>query len=581
MCDNNYKKQNYITHSMSAKEEPPKKKRKISQHAEIRLEFPFLGSASSAHDVIFCIPCRCISRSASLDQAQSDKDLPIATSNTNQNQIHTEEKAKKSDKCAATTGLKKQNEDKNNMDGSKKEDDKMKSNGCQKVHVGTNSNDLKYKEYSLNSYPFIVHSKVFKTMLVDNNKHRNNSDQQVKIPLNDLDIETFEFIRDYCYGFNPKLNEKNVFRVMLASIKYMMDSMHEKCVEYIRNEWIVDYKSLFSFLTQLSAFENDTNSNIINKQSILKIFNNNKILQHYACEFAQGDSFPTELQDVNDDILILLLQCDSFYLCESSVWNMVVFVCTMHFDNSDYDGIDIHKTKEFGQILSKFVPFIRFDIIGLQYFLTEVKPLLFHHNLMTKPELCDILLSWNDQSLYKEKLTLKRQRFLFEENYLKSIDDLKVGDTVECIRRNALCDGFLFFTIISIDKDANTVTFDHDSSIDAPDYVEIPWSDIIVAKPYTTFDCINNRFANLEEGQLVQFRNVFARNDDDDDNWINGTLSNVCKWRDGDVTIKLEDGTYSDVCVNDPRCFRVKNCAKQSCEINLNLSNVVGFNLHS
>ena len=49
---------------------------------------------------------------------------------------------------------------------------------------------------------------------------------------------------------------------------------------------------------------------------------------------------------------------------------------------------------------------------------------------MTKSQLCDISLSWNDDTLYKEKFTLKKQRFLFEENYLKSIDDIQVGDVI-------------------------------------------------------------------------------------------------------------------------------------------------------
>ena len=89
--------------------------------------------------------------------------------------------------------------------------------------------DVSYKEYSLNSFPFIVHSQVFKTMLVDNNKNRNNNgnmsnDKNVKIVLKDLDIETFEYIRDYVYGLKPKLNKNNIFKILMASIKYMIDS---------------------------------------------------------------------------------------------------------------------------------------------------------------------------------------------------------------------------------------------------------------------------------------------------------------------------------------------------------------------
>ena len=86
---------------------------------------------------------------------------------------------------------------------------------------------------------------------------------QVQIVLNDLYIESFECIRDYCYGLQPKLNQNIIFKVLLASIKYMMDSMVDNCIDFIKNEWIANKDSLFSFLKQLSDFESSINSNVI------------------------------------------------------------------------------------------------------------------------------------------------------------------------------------------------------------------------------------------------------------------------------------------------------------------------------
>ena len=65
-------------------------------------------------------------------------------------------------------------------------------------------------------------------MLIANNKNRNGNsnasenNKDVKIVLKDLDIATFEFIRDYCYGLKPKLNKLIIFKELLASIKYMI-----------------------------------------------------------------------------------------------------------------------------------------------------------------------------------------------------------------------------------------------------------------------------------------------------------------------------------------------------------------------
>ena len=103
------------------------------------------------------------------------------------------------------------------------------------------------------------------------------------------------------------------------------------------------------------------------------------------------------------------------------------------------------------------MPFIPFDIIGLQYFLKHIKPLLFQHKLMTYSQFCDILLSWHDESRYNEKFTSKRQRFFFEENYLTSINDIEVGDNVDCVKSSGTYQGFYMYTVDSVSKRTNTM----------------------------------------------------------------------------------------------------------------------------
>ena len=457
---------------MTAFVEPSKKRRKIekSNKSCFKTEVEAAWKLSCLADVIFCIP---IARNAKNDCGETQDN---------------------SSKC-------KQNKNKEIKAMISEEKD------------SSNSDDIRYREYALNSFAFIAHSKVFKTMLIDNDKQRNQSnsitndkDGCVKIVLKDLDIETFEFIRDYCYGLQPKLNNNIIFKVLVASIKYMTDSMIEYCINYIRNERIVDRCSLFTFLKDLSSFEININCNVISKQLIFKIFNNNKVLQRYACEFWNANVYVTKILDyINEDILILLLQTDSFYMNESLIWRMVsdyIQYSDKYFAIDDDSDIDFRQSKQFGEALSKFVPFIRFDIIGLRYFLKYIKPLLLQHNLMTKSQLCDILLSWNDDVLYQEKFTLKRQRFLFEENYLTSIDDIEVGDKVDGIRRNDPDPGFEILTVSLVDRMVNVIKFEHETKV-------YRWEDVLVAKPFSICSGTNDRFARLQENQLVQFRNVF------------------------------------------------------------------------
>ena len=502
---------------LASLEQPPKKRRKITKTSDesFKTAIKSAFNSPSLADVVYCIPIP--------DNEAEHSDL---------------------------------NEKKQDADDSQEEQDfdvqtNDKNDGIEAKGSQDEEKHVEYKEYSLNSYPFIVHSTVFKTMLIDNNKNRNNNkDGLVKIALNDLDVETFEFIRNYCHGLQPKLEKKNIFKVLLASIKYMIDSMMEKCIEYIRNEWIVDRVPLFTFLKRLSAFENKTNSNIISKQSILKVFNNNKVLQRYACQFWDGEECTDIIKKINSDILILLLQCDSFYMNESIIWRMVV----QHIEHC----VDVHnarKSAKFGQLLSQFVPFIRFDIIGLEYFLSNIKELLFDHNLMTDSQLCDIFLSWHDKSRYKDKFTLKRQRFLFETNYLTCIDDIKIGDCIDYIAKNDATEGFYTNTVIDIEKTADTET------VKLEDGTRREWCDVLVAKPWSIMYCTNDRFMRLQPRQVVQFRNVFECNDGD--KWFNGTISpsyhDIGDGRGGEPAITCTESHVKwHICVNDPRCFRIR-----------------------
>ena len=497
--------------------------------------------------------------------------------------------------------------------------------------IDTNVN---FTDYDVNSFPFIMHSKVFSTMLMDNNKKRNNltndntsgnkNDGNIVLPLNDLEPAVFEFSRDYCYGLQPKLNKDFIFKILLASIKYMIDSLSLDCIKFIRNDWIVNRESLFEFLLELSNFEDKTGINIISKDCMLKIFNENKVLQRYACEFISIYDFggSDEFLSLSPDVVIGLLQCDSLYLGEHIIWRIVndyVETCGRYFHqcskceetmaieelqtrlidgcasvlcpdcveffhvnhddlekynflslklkyNYDFemDGVgpeEHDKVKKYGLILSKFTPYIRFDIIGFEYFMNQVKPILLQHDLMNESQLFNILLSWTDSNLasYKEKFTLKRQRCLFNGNYLTSIDDIQPGDTIDICTKENWKNGFTSRIVQRVDKESKEI------SLGGDDPVTKKWTDIIAAKGGSIFWSISMTLRSnpaLKRGQVVQFRSIFKQNDPSA--WQSGFFDGFHHCDVGEVEIcpmgvprQFNSESCVYVCASDENVFRL------------------------
>ena len=255
-----------------------------------------------------------------------------------------------------------------------------------------------------------------------------------------------------------------------------------------------------------------------------RIFNKNDLLKRYACElylFVKYDlntsGIGIEKQHemlhlLHIDVLIELLKCDSFYISEDSIW----LLCFEYCHGKHIERIDIFNTLDtyFGSddpklfnksLMQKLIPFIRFEIIGVNYFASYIQPVLLKYNLLSESQLLAIHNSWHNRHLMREKFTLAHQRFDFETNYLTHINDVKVGDMIDvCFVKEQnnrdVCYGFTCFLVINMDDGVIT--------IGGGNKFIVKFDDIIVAKPRSIADSINNRLPNLTNGRLVEFKTI-------------------------------------------------------------------------
>ena len=88
-----------------------------------------------------------------------------------------------------------------------------------------------YVEYPCFKICFAMNSKYFETILYKNEK----VDGKTKINLDDLDCDTFEFLRDWCCpNKTSKFNANNVLNILRSSFKYEMNTLFNQCIDYIR-----------------------------------------------------------------------------------------------------------------------------------------------------------------------------------------------------------------------------------------------------------------------------------------------------------------------------------------------------------
>ena len=81
-----------------------------------------------------------------------------------------------------------------------------------------------YKKYKCIKAFFAQHSKYFETILFDNG----NITIDDEIKLDDINCETFEFIKYWCYDINvTKLNKNNILHLLVASHKYCINELYK------------------------------------------------------------------------------------------------------------------------------------------------------------------------------------------------------------------------------------------------------------------------------------------------------------------------------------------------------------------
>ena len=118
------------------------------------------------------------------------------------------------------------------------------------------------KEYPCHKVYFAENSTYFKAILYVNA----NITIKDKITLKDLNCNTFEFIKKWCYNKNPILDKNNVLYILVASHKYDITKLELECINFIKNDWITSGFTFNSFLTDISNFDDRYNN-----QSLFKI----------------------------------------------------------------------------------------------------------------------------------------------------------------------------------------------------------------------------------------------------------------------------------------------------------------------
>ena len=140
-------------------------------------------------------------------------------------------------------------------------------------------NSANYRSYNVQAVPFVKHSKYFAKEIARQSKMI-GLDGNFTIYINDISVETFEFVNYWIHYFSSKLDKNNVINLLIASIKYEILVLKEQCIEFIDTKWIVDEKSFFEFLDFLDLFSNDNkNDTIIIINDISEMLKENKMFK--------------------------------------------------------------------------------------------------------------------------------------------------------------------------------------------------------------------------------------------------------------------------------------------------------------
>ena len=169
-----------------------------------------------------------------------------------------------------------------------------------------------------------------------------------------------------------------------------------------------------------------------------------------------------------------------------------------HLKKCNYDWNETHKF-----LLSQLIPFIRFDIINIDYFANAIEPIITKYNLLSTAQLYNIYMSWHKENLLREKFTLTRQRFDYQTNYLDLKNDIiNEGDFVRAIpfAQDKQCQLWCL-SIQEIDKKNETIKF---RCFAKP----LSWKDLVVLKSSALPD-IHNGKAKLTMGNDIRTGNVY------------------------------------------------------------------------
>ena len=174
-----------------------------------------------------------------------------------------------------------------------------------------------YKEYPCFKQFFAPRSKYFKAILFDNQ----NVDINTKITLDDLDCNTFEFLRDWCYQNKTLfLDKNNVLNILSSSFKYQINILFKQCIDYIRNKWIVDCESLMHFFQCVNNTIPHIRKTII--YNLPRVLNDNEIVKENSVRFYDKIECGAWSTTTYIDILMCLIECNSLYLRPEKIWEM-------------------------------------------------------------------------------------------------------------------------------------------------------------------------------------------------------------------------------------------------------------------
>ena len=107
---------------------------------------------------------------------------------------------------------------------------------------------VSYCEFNLPRGPLMKNSSVLNAMLLGSDS------QKDEIVINDIDSCTFTLISDYLQNIEKDsksdilLSETNVFLVLIASDKYMIEVIIKECIDFIRKKWIINKNTLFYWI---------------------------------------------------------------------------------------------------------------------------------------------------------------------------------------------------------------------------------------------------------------------------------------------------------------------------------------------